>query len=405
MNKETPLHYRIVGPLLVFMIIYPFNLQLVKLSLILLCLLFAYSTGIVFRSTIFTKWTLIYLFCNFFPFLLGILYNNPGYHYYIATYFLWPILYYILFRTVDTSFYELFHKCLKIGTWIVLFVGLFAFVYHNIFGTEYILGVKSVYRPGLPFIAIKDGCVNSILLIYSYFIVYSLLNKEKNILLLMLCFVFVFVTSRRVLYAELLLAVLLYFFLARICHIHINRKVVRVFVFLVIILLFVSVFVINYFGFFELKDMLTFFDEISEASDGYRVDQYDALIKGWHNHPLFGSGTGVDAAESRSPTPGTYELTYVAYLFERGVFGLSLYLYLLVFLNIRSIQVLRRYSESRRFLLPLLVSVDMILVANATNPYTSAFDYMWMLFIIFPLLNTKFYAKGLRSNTSVQQSV
>lgn len=398
MKNQIPLHYKIISPLLIFMIIYPFKLQLVKLSLLIVCILFAYSKGIIYRSNTFTKWTLLYLLCNLFPFLLAIVYNNPGYHFYIPTYFLWPILYYVLFQTIDTSFYEQFHRYLKIGTWIVLFVGLFAFVYHNIFGTEYILGVKSVYRPGLPFIAIKDGCVNSILLIYSYFIVYSLLNKEKNILLLVLCFVFVFVTSRRVLYGELLLAVLLYFFIAKVCRIPLNRRVLRVFSLLVVLVLALSVFIINYFGFFELKDMLTFFDEISEASDGYRVDQYDALIKGWHNHPLFGNGTGVDAAESRSDIPGTYELTYIAMLFERGIWGLLLYLYLLLYLNIKSIRVLKNYKESRKYLLPLLVSVDMILVANATNPYTSAFDYMWMLFIIFPLLNTRFYAKSVCRN-------
>ena len=143
------------------------------------------------------------------------MYGNPGYIYYVNTYFLWPILYTLLVASIDVDFFEVFHKQLRIGIWIVLALGFYTFIFYNFNGIvrEDIFSIKPMIRPGLPFIAISDGCVNSIIFLYSYFIAYSLYNKERNLILLSFCFIFVFITSRRIIYIELLLAIFMYFYI------------------------------------------------------------------------------------------------------------------------------------------------------------------------------------------------
>lgn len=395
--------------LFVFMMVFPFELQFVKLLLAMICLIYSYGNGFVYKSRILGNWFILYLICNFVPFFMGFVMGNPGYSYYFASYFLWPILYFFLFLTINLRFYKTFHLYLKIGTYVVVSIGLIAFFLFNFVGyTGSFLLLLPSYIPNLtlPVVTITEGCVNSIIFLYSYFIVYTLLNKERNYLLLLLCFVFVLITTRRIIYVELILAVVLYFVFAKASHIEVGKKILWTLLILFLVFMVAAVYLIEQFEFFELSEVLDFIDNKSEDSDGLRVDQYNDLIKGWSNHPILGSGTGINASEasSRSEIPGAYELTYVAILFERGIVGFTLYMGLLLFMNIKSLKVLKRYAASRKYLLPMIVAVDMMLVANATNAYTQAFDYLWMLFIVFPLLNIKFYKsheKDLRCSQSL----
>lgn len=399
---RTRLNY-IISAVFVFMMIMPFNYQIIKLSLLLICIIIAFFYGYNHIRVSIAKWSFAYLFCNLIAILFALIYGNPGYMFYINTYFLWPILYMLLFSSLNTDFYEVFHKFLRIGIWIVLTLGLYSFIFYNMNGLlkEDIFGIEPMIRPGLPFIAIDSGCVNSIIFLCSYFIAYSLYNKERNILMLFFCFVFIFITSRRIMYLNLFLAIFAYYYFLRKCHIPINLKVLKYLFFIAFIFILVSVSVIIYYDWFSLADMQNFFSEVSDASDSERVAQFDSLIAGWVDRPLFGNGTGVNASYVRSDIPGMYELTYISMLFERGIIGFFFFMGLLLYLNKKAIKILSRNPIYRQYLLPLLIAVDMMLVANTSNNYTQAFDYTWMLFILFPYLSKNEYGKDLRCYSRV----
>ena len=386
MFKSIKINYLLAGLAFMFMMIMPFKFQIVKLSLVLVSIVYAAKKNQINPGSYQKNWVVIFILCNLLPFIYAIISGNPGYDLYINTYFLWPILYSLLVGSLNDDFYEFFHKILSIGIWVVLGIGLYVFIFYNLNGivSEDILSVQPKMRPGMPFITISDGCVNSIIFLYSYFLVFGLLNKDINYKLLASCFVFVFVTSRRVIYAELVLAIILYVIIASVCKIKIPRKIISSMIIGVIIFAVVAVSLIRYYGWFEFNEIIDAFEAISEASDGERIEQYKALINGWLEKPFLGNGTGIDASYSRSDKPGTYELSYIAILFERGVIGFTIYIGLLLSLNVKAIKTVKRFPCKGKYLIPHLIAIDMMLVANATNNYIQAFDYTWVLFILFP---------------------
>ena len=372
-----------------FMLLFPNENQELKLLLIILGLICAIIKKQIKSNITLLKWSFIYILCNFIPYMIGLIYNNPGVLYYSNTYFVWPILYTLVFFSVDDNFYWLFHKVMVICTWIVVAIGLIAFFYFNVNlvvdGTFW--GIKPTIRPGFPFITISDGCVDSIIFLYSYLIVYSIQNNRYNLTLLVLCFIFIFTTSSRIIYVILFLSVILYLFFEYKVNKN-TRNIQKLGTLMLVVLLCCIIVVIatSYMKLFAITDILDFFSEVSEQSDSYRTEQYYALIKGWSAYPLLGNGTGVNAEVVRSTLiPGMYELTYIAILFERGVLGFIVYIGLLLFLSIKSIHLCRCCAVNQRYLFPNLVALNMMLVANITNNYTQCFDYIWMLFILFPL--------------------
>jgi hypothetical protein len=122
--------------------------------------------------------------------------------------------------------------------------------------------------------------------------------------------------------------------------------------------------------------------------------QHAALIEGFEGQYLLGSRFGgltdVIGSDER---PWTYELTYSRIPFNSGVIGvLSLatifsYYFLAAILKIRS-------SSHKNIYLPLMAGLLAVLIASASNPYLSSFDFVFVLSIIPLILNTKEKAGG-----------
>jgi O-Antigen ligase len=120
-----------------------------------------------------------------------------------------------------------------------------------------------------------------------------------------------------------------------------------------------------------------------------RIEQYLAMMDNWNESPLIGRGLGASAhAYIRSDTlPWAYELSYVYLLFETGVLGFAAYTTGIIWIYWSGIRIIRRGGLGAQFMLPALVGLTGMLIANATNPYLSGSDGMWAIFLPLAFIN------------------
>ena len=120
-----------------------------------------------------------------------------------------------------------------------------------------------------------------------------------------------------------------------------------------------------------------------------RRDQFAALIDGWTDHPLLGSGHGMPArGVIRSvETPWSYELSYVALLFHTGLLGTAAYAAGVAWMGGMAYLIARRGWPQAPNMVATLVGTSSFLVANATNPYLEKYDYLWVIFLPIAFVN------------------
>lgn len=120
-----------------------------------------------------------------------------------------------------------------------------------------------------------------------------------------------------------------------------------------------------------------------------RRDQFTALLDGWRNQPLLGTGHGMPAEVIRSiETPWSYELSYVALLFHTGLVGTTAYAAGVAWMAGMAYLIARRGWPEAPSMVATLVGTSSFLVANATNPYLEKYDYLWVIFLPIAFVNS-----------------
>ena len=126
----------------------------------------------------------------------------------------------------------------------------------------------------------------------------------------------------------------------------------------------------------------------TDPSAMLRKEQFYALFNGWLQIPLIGHGLGTSAVMIRSTiAPWSYELTYMSRLFHTGLLGVVIYGGLYLWIFITGLRIARKNPSSGVYIIPLLAGLAGMLIANATNPYIGAFDYMWITFVPLAFIN------------------
>jgi hypothetical protein len=120
-----------------------------------------------------------------------------------------------------------------------------------------------------------------------------------------------------------------------------------------------------------------------------RRDQSLALVKGWLEAPLLGSGHGMPAPDviRSEETPWAYELTYLAMLYHTGVVGTLAYASGLAWIGAMSYRIARSGWSEAPALMATLSGTVIFLAANATNPYLEKYDYVWVIFLPVAFVN------------------
>ncbi len=139
-----------------------------------------------------------------------------------------------------------------------------------------------------------------------------------------------------------------------------------------------------------LKDRLyagfDFSDSTNESSF-LRAEQYRALTASIVDRPLLGYGLGATNHNSvrSAETPWSYELYYVAIIYQVGFAGFAAYASGILWVYILSIRIIK--SDHRPTLAALMVGLTSLLIATATNPYLDRFDGIWAIFLPLSFIN------------------
>ncbi len=124
-------------------------------------------------------------------------------------------------------------------------------------------------------------------------------------------------------------------------------------------------------------------------ADAPRPQQHIALMAAFADNYFWGSGFGGLTSVVRSDErPWTFELTYSRLLFNAGLLGMgSLLLFFCTYLYL----TLRKIRRSAHASIPvsLLTGFLAVLIAAASNPYLSSFDFLFALSIVPLILNSR----------------
>jgi O-antigen ligase len=135
-----------------------------------------------------------------------------------------------------------------------------------------------------------------------------------------------------------------------------------------------------------ITSILNFTDNRSNLE---RLYQYNSLKTGILDAPLVGYGAGAVAHYVRSTTwPWLYELYYLAFIFQYGIIGFSIYALGVAFLCLELLRAVKKKGRSS-FEYYLLSGFIAFMLANATNPYLPSFDFMWIIFIPYAIVNRR----------------
>lgn len=130
------------------------------------------------------------------------------------------------------------------------------------------------------------------------------------------------------------------------------------------------------------------------SPDAPRPAQHAALLAGFKEHYLLGTGFGGVASVIRSEErPWTYELTYSRLLFNSGLIGLLLLAGLFCAYFLAALRKIKT-SVHAEIYIALLSGFLAMLIAAASNPYLSSFDFVFAFSIIPLILNSKDNGEG-----------
>lgn len=130
------------------------------------------------------------------------------------------------------------------------------------------------------------------------------------------------------------------------------------------------------------------FSNTGNESAYARFAQTHALIEGWSKHPFLGAGLGAQADVIRSKEmPWSYELQYLAYLFQTGIIGFICYFSGILWIFTQGIKIVKSGSTEGIMIIPILVGLMCFLIANGSNPYLNKYDFMWVIFLPIGFIN------------------
>ena len=383
-----------IGHVLVgLMLVFPTKFQEVKLLLLAIIFIFSIfklSDKVIPMKLLF--WGYLYMLCGLISICYGLVLNNPAPHKYILVYVFWPVLFTYFSFLIDKEYFYSLLRVIRYYLSAILIIGIFACVIFNLslMQIDEFLGYESLIRPGYPIVGIMGPAVTTMIFWYFFYFTKFLLSNDVHLIdrvNLILGIIFIFMTSRRVLFLDFFFVFIFTMLLLPFVKNKQQRNEMKRILRKRMVMIMFSVIVLIYAAYslelFDFSAIGNFLSETGEASDTPRLLQSKALIEGWMENPFLGNGAGINASVVRSETPGTYELTYLAMLFERGIVGVVVFVLMYIVLMVWSLRCLNKNAINTMDTFALIIALNLFMLANATNPYLNAFDYIWFLFILF----------------------
>lgn len=391
-----------------FMLFLPQTYIEVKYILLFMSLgiiVFTFKLNNFISSKKFIFWFSSYIFFYIIWIFIGYIYGNPGIIDYFRLFVIWPFIYFILvFYINSTNIIYAIIKLLMIISFSISIYNLYKLlevinIVPKLFYIDDGGGGVGIHTGFTQIVSLNIGSLVFLLpfVIGILIIKKDILQKMKINKLFLLVTVFVTIlcsilSGRRVLWLILVISVSL-----TISFIIIHRQSWNVFrkllvkSIIVISVIFILSNIFNDRLDINLSAMKSrFVEEFDPNNATPRNMQKIALIDGFYNYPIFGSGFGVGVPNviRSQERPWTYELTYHLILYNTGLLGTFLFSLILLFPILWAILLIRKDKSLDNIVFPIVLSYFSVLIACATNPYlTSSFDFEWMLFLPLGIFN------------------
>jgi hypothetical protein len=126
------------------------------------------------------------------------------------------------------------------------------------------------------------------------------------------------------------------------------------------------------------------------SAEDERTIQLQYLVRSFIEHPVIGSGFGVNAGYVRNQErPWIYELTYFQILFNFGIIGSMLVLAVAVAYFHMAASVVAQKLQNSGQAFCMIVGLLVFLIGSYSNPYLGSFDFLLYLAML-PYLSTYF---------------
>lgn len=219
------------------------------------------------------------------------------------------------------------------------------------------------------------------------------LNHLRYLILIFAAMVTI-TSGRRALQLVFIISIISPFFYKYISHIKSNSKKRRKnrSLFWVIILFILFLFLFNYFAsnLFGINNPLdsvfaTFrrgFEFNTNQSANIKKVQTILLIEGWSEKPFFGHGIGTYLPNyvRSTKTPWSYEMMYFSMLYQLGIIGSGVYVFLIIVLLKNIINKIKaRKKEKSVAYYSYFVGIICFLITGATNPMIF-YLWFWVIF-------------------------
>jgi hypothetical protein len=339
---------------------------------------------------------------------LGVYFNAPGAIAVSTVYLIWPILYLFFIGVFsDMEYYRDLPKVIIVGTFLVTAIliglvletaGLTSIPFSGFLGKD--TCSVAIYDGGF---MVSTLNVSTFIFAIPFLMTHVLLPAELSSLsrgwrkftwlVLVLSIGMMAFTGRRALYLDILATPIFIFVFVMLSRLR-KEFNFKKFIILLLFLFIIPLSLVVLFGSSisdRVNDFLLAFDsDMVNRGFADRNEQAHALMNGLLQSPVFGHGHGSFSAASIRDIdqPWAYELSYLALLYQVGLFGFAVYSFCILWLFYMLVRMLRKRVVQPSEILPWLVATSAFLAANATNPYLAKFDYLWVIFMPVAILNS-----------------
>jgi O-antigen ligase len=403
--------------LLILTIIFPTAFQLVKAG-ILIIVLFIVVRGLLLHqlqlSSTLYFFSLIYGTIGIGWSLYGEVMENPGALRVVTVMVIYPLLIPLFCTLYKRGHENGLYRIFLISAWVLIIVDLLYVITGLIFPEnllesffDLLYEESAVINDGGTYIKFTLPNIASIIFLLPFFLASLFFhdsgNQKSHIFIIVLLLLVVAVLSgRRALLLSALIGPATAFLLTLNNYrtrqkggVSRRRWPMLVMVFFMVSLIYPVVVIVGMEHFVEL--VTSIFDFSENSSNLERVHQFSALKQGIVEAPLFGHGAGAVADYIRSEEmPWAYELFYVSIMFQYGIVGFLFYSVGVAFLAFYLISAVREKGRAS-FEFYFLSGFIAFMIATASNPYLAKFDYMWVIFIPYALVNFKLVSSKNKS--------
>jgi hypothetical protein len=355
------------------------------------------------------------VFTGMFFTIEGLILNAPGALKMMSDYIVWPLVYLILLTSLKD-------RKLLAGLHLTI---VFSTIFLSLYGLTHLLADLSILPDFFAFTPFKSETigfghyegyiemttpgVNSLPFLLPYCIAALIAGTPpetrtsvKNYWLWIAVIsglIFSLITARRAVWLVIILTPGIVLLLRLIANPVVKKSIVKVktiskVIFIVFPVLIAVYFLIAKIYDFSLSGILKTFAsgfQISSGNESARYEQFFALLQGWLDHPIFGSGLGATAEKYGSVRsagmPWSYELYYLALLFQVGILGFMIYTAGVIWTFRNGIIMMKSSNRYMMIMLPFLAGMTGMFIAGGTNPVFMRFDGIWFYFIPVALIN------------------